>query len=186
MSRFTSPCTGLLVLLSVASPTGLAAQDPPVRAFASLVGGIWEAQGDVPALGRFRAERTHEWALDGRYLRIRQTLRLADGRTIHEETLIGWDPVPGHYLLWGFSSDGSRSHGTGEAVDESRFVFTGRTEERNAAEWRMTSFLIDESTLSVLLEVRSGGGFQPAMTLAFRKRAEPATSGTGLDRDVSR
>jgi hypothetical protein len=171
--RTTARPAGILLGLLLACPVGLAAQDSPVRAFAGLIGGVWEAQGEIPALGRFRAERTHEWALDGRYLRIRQTMSLADGRSIEEETLIGWDPGPGHFLLWGFASDGSRSHGTGQAVDASRFVFTGRTEEQRAADWRMTSFLIDESTMSVLVEVRGAGAYQPAMTLAFRRRAVP-------------
>jgi hypothetical protein len=167
----------LLMLLLIHLPwcAPLAAQASPVQALAPLVGGVWEGEGELPALGRFRAERTHEMALGDRYLRIRQTMRLADGRTIEEETLIGWDAEQERYTLWGFASDGSRSEAMGEAVGESRFVFTGRTHGARAAVWRMTSFIIDESSMSVLLEVKGARDFQPAMTLAFRRR----TAGDG-------
>jgi hypothetical protein len=59
----------------------------------------------------------------------------------------------------------------GEAVGENRFVFTGRTHGARAAEWRMTSFIIDEGTMSVLVEVKGARDFQPAMTLAFRRKS---------------
>jgi hypothetical protein len=161
----------VLLLIHVVATARLSAQAGPVQALAPLVGGIWEGEGELPALGRFRAERTHEMTLGNRYLRIRQTMTLADGRTIEEETLIGWDAEKERYTLWGFSSDGSRSEAMGEAVGENRFVFTGRTHGARAAEWRMTSFIIDEGSMSVLLEVKGARDFQPAMTLAFRRRS---------------
>jgi len=168
--RATRSALGVLCLAMQLFVPPLSAQTHPLQAFASLVGGAWEGNGELPALGRFHAERTHEFALDNRYLRIRQTLTLSDGRTIEEETLIGWDPEAERYTLWGFSSDGSRSEAMGEAVGENRFVFTGRTHGARAAEWRMTSFIIDEGSMSVLFEVREAREFEPAMTLVFNRR----------------
>lgn len=161
----------IVLVMQLVVATRLSAQTSPVQALAPLVGGVWEGEGELPALGRFRAERTHEMTLRDRYLRVRQTMTLADGRTIEEETLIGWDAENERYTLWGFSSDGSRSEAMGEAVGENRFVFTGRTHGARAAEWRMTSFIIDEGTMSVLVEVKGARDFQPAMTLAFRRKS---------------
>jgi len=150
------------------------AQEPvgPLRVFMQLTGGTWVADGDHPTLGTYHVERTFEFALGGLYLRIRQTMGLPEGRTIEEETLIGWDPQSQRYTLWGFSSDGSRTDALGLAPEGNRFVFSGKTYGQRTQDWRMTTLLIDDSTMSVLLEVRNGGDFAPALTLAFRRRME--------------
>lgn len=145
------------------------AQEGPLRSFTPLVGPVWVAEGEQAALGRYRAERSYEWALGGRYVRVRQTLQLSEGRTIEEETLIGWDPEAERYTLWGFASDGSRTDALGEATAENRFVFAGTTYGARTGDWRMTTFMIDESAMSVLLEVRAGAEFEPVLTLAFRR-----------------
>lgn len=156
-----------VLLFLLAAPA--AAQEGPLRSFAPLVGAVWVADGEQSALGRYRAERTYEWALDGRYVRMRQTLSLPEGRTLEEETLIGWDPEASRYTLWGFSSDGSRTDALGEATGENRFVFTGKTYGARSGDWRMTTFIIDEASMSVLLEVRARAEFEPIMTFAFRR-----------------
>ncbi len=163
-----------LFVLSAALALPAHAQTGPVQALGPLVGGIWEGDGQLPSLGQFRSARSHEFALGGRYLRVKQTISLADGRSIEEETFIGWDPDASRYTLWGFASDGSRSDATGEAVGENRFVFTGRTYGARASEWRMTLFIIDAGSMSVLLEVKVGRDFEPAMTLAYRRRTTGA------------
>lgn len=150
------------------APVRAAAQEGPLRSFAPLVGGAWVAEGDQSALGRYRAVRTYDWALGGRYLRVRQTLTLSENRTIEEETLIGWDADAQRYTLWGFASDGSRTDAMGEATAENRFVFTGKTYGARSGDWRMTTFIIDEASMSVLLEVRARREFEPVMTFAFR------------------
>lgn len=166
----------LLLVAGLAAP--LPAQQPvgPLTVFSSLTGGTWVADGDHPTLGAYSVERTHEFALGGLYLRIRQTMTLGEGRTIEEETLVGWDPTAQRYTLWGFSSDGSRTDALGIASEANRFVFSGKTYAQRTQDWRMTTLLIDDSTLSVLLEVRNGGDFSPVLTLAFRRRMEGGDS----------
>lgn len=162
----------LLMLFAALATSPAAAQPAPVQVFAPLIGGVWEGAGEAPALGRFTVERTHEFALGGRYLRVRQTLTLGDGRMIEEETFIGWDPEAERFTLWGFSSDGSRSDALGESVGENRFVFTGHTYGAIAGDWRLTAFIIDETSMSVLLEVKSPRGYEPAFTIGFRRRTQ--------------
>lgn len=146
-----------------------AAQDGPLRSFEPLMDGAWVADGEQSALGKYRARRTYELALGGRYIRVLQTITLPEGNVIEEETLIGWDPERERYTLWGFASDGSRTDALGLATAENRFVFTGQTYGARSGDWRMTTFIIDESSMSVLLEVKSRNQFEPVMTLAFRR-----------------
>jgi hypothetical protein len=135
------------------------------------VGGTWVAEGEAGRLGRYTAERTHEWALDGRFLRVRQRMVFAAGTTIEEELLIGWDPQAAKLRLSSFASDGSTGEGWEDAgAGENRFIFTGRTYGARAGEWRTTTFLIDATSFSVLVEMRSAKAWVPAMTLAFHKK----------------
>jgi hypothetical protein len=163
-------------LLTLVPALPATAQVGPLQSFTPLTGGTWVTDGQHSTLGQYHVERTHEFALDGLYLRVRQTMTLADGRTILEETLIGWDPGAQRYTLWGFSSDGSRTDALGLA-DGNRFVFAGKTYGLKTQDWRMTTLLIDDSSLSVLLEVRNGRDFAPALTLAFRRRMDDGTGG---------
>lgn len=164
----------LIAFALVLAAAPLAAQDAvgPLQVFAPTTGGTWIAEGDQPTLGHYTVERTHEFTLGGLYLRIRQTMKLSDGRTIEEETLIGWDPSSQRYTLWGFASDGSRTDALGIASEPNRFTFSGKTYAGRTRDWRMTTLLIDDSTMSVLLEVKNGNDFAPALTLAFRRRME--------------
>lgn len=151
------------------------AQETPLRSFEPLIDGVWVAEGEQNGLGRYQVERTYAWALGGRYVRVLQTLTLAGDQVVEEETLIGWDAEAGRYTLWGFASDGSRTDALGDATAPNRFVFTGRTYGARTGDWRMTTFIIDEASMSVLLELRARGTFEPVMTFAFRR------TGSGTD-----
>jgi hypothetical protein len=170
MTKPTRPIVLLVLLAGAAVP--LYAQSPDaLRPFAPLVGGVWVAEGEATSLGRYSAERTHEWVLDGRYLRVRQRLEFTSGTIIDEDLMIGWDPQAQKLRLWSFASDGSTGDGFEEpAPGANRMVFAGRMHGPRASEWRTTTFLIDESSFSVLVEIRSGKDWTPAMTLAYRKR----------------
>jgi hypothetical protein len=157
--------------LSLPHPTHPAQQSRERLArLAPLVGGTWVSEGEAPGIGRYTARRTHEWALDSSFLRVRQTMSF-DTATIEEEMLIGWDPAEGRIHTWSFASDGSHSEGyevPGE--DTRRWVTEGRTVGGRGGEWRITLFLFDVDAFSLLLEVRSARAFIPGLTLAFRRQ----------------
>lgn len=162
--------TFVLFALCIALPVDAQSPDA-LRPFAPLVGGVWVAEGEATTLGRYTAERTHEWVLDGRFLRVRQRLVFASGTIIEEDLMIGWDPQAGKLRLWSYASDGSTGDGFEEvSPGANRMVFAGRMHGPRASEWRTTTFFIDETSFSVLVEIRSGREWSPAMTLAFRKR----------------
>lgn len=138
--------------------------------FAPLVGGEWKAVGTLPDAGRFTASRTYEWALDSSFIRIDQTMRLTSGGTIRETAYIGWDAVEQRLRIWSFATDGSYSDGYEvQGEDPGRWVAEGRTFGGPSREWRITMFPFQPGALSVLLEVRSGRDFTPALTLSFRR-----------------
>jgi hypothetical protein len=165
--------TGLAVLIvTAAAATGLQGQAEVLRPFAPYVGSVWVAEGEAGSLGRYTAERTHEWTLGGQFLRVRQKMSFTNGTAIEEEHLIGWDPQTAKLRLSSFASDGSTGEGWEESgAAEGRFIFAGRTYGARAGEWRTTTFLIDATSFSVLVEMRSGKQWSPAMTLAFHKKS---------------
>jgi hypothetical protein len=143
--------------------------------FEPLVGGRWVAEGELGGGRRYSAERRYEWVLDRRFVRLHQRLTV-DGVTVEEESTFGWDATENQLRMWSIASDGSFAEGRERPAEgENRWVLEGRTVGGRTGEWRITTLLIDPGSFSVLLEVRNGGGFEPAMTLAYRKVADTAS-----------
>lgn len=165
---------------SPAAPASLARFEP-------LVGGRWVAEGELGGGRRYTAERRYEWLLDRRFVRLYQRLTV-DGVTVEEEATFGWDPAENQLRMWSVASDGSFAEGRERPAEgENRWILEGRTVGGRTGEWRMTTLLIDPGAFSVLLEVRNGGGFEPAMTLAYRKAADiaPAADTTTVRSDTT-
>ncbi|MGH7504825.1 MAG: hypothetical protein ACRELX_04210, partial [Longimicrobiales bacterium] len=120
----------------------------------------------------YTAVRRYDWLLDRRFLRIHQRLTV-DSVTVDEEGVIGWDATTNELRVWSFASDGSFAEGRERpAIGDNRWVFEGRTIGGRGGEWRITQLLIDPSSFSMLLEVRTTGAYEPALTLAYRRVAE--------------
>jgi hypothetical protein len=142
-----------------------------LRQLQPFIGGVWTADGQLGDGLRYRAERRYEWALDSSYIRITQTLALDDGRAVTEESFVGWDARASAMVIRTFASDGSYAEGTAKpGATQNRWVAEGRTTGAEAGEWRMTTLLIDATAFSVLLEVKAGGKWRSAMTLAYHRR----------------
>jgi hypothetical protein len=141
--------------------------------FEPLIGGRWTAEGELGGGRRYTAERRYEWILDRRFVRLHQRLTV-DGVTVEEEVTFGWDPAAESLRMWAVASDGSFAEGEERpAPGENRWMFEGRTFGGRGGEWRTTTLLIDPGSFSVLLELRNGNAYEPAMTLAYRKAADP-------------
>jgi hypothetical protein len=139
--------------------------------FASFIGAVWESEGDVPGAGRYTAERTWTWVLDSAFIRVDQTMRFASGEPISETMYIGWDPIESRMHVWGFASDGSYSDGYEvKGEDPRRWIAEGRTFGTRSQEWRITTFQFQDDAFSILIEVRSGSEFTPALTMAFHRK----------------
>jgi hypothetical protein len=139
--------------------------------FVPLIGGTWQAEGEVRGAGSYTAERSYAWSLDSTYVSVTQTMRFANGPTIEERMMIGWDAVDQRIHVWSFASDGSYSDGYEAAgQDPRRWTAEGRTVGGRGGEWRITTFVYDENALSVLIEVRAGRDYESALTIAFRRQ----------------
>lgn len=160
------------LLLSGAAP---AAQQNLLR-FEPFIGGRWVAEGVLSGGHRYTAERRYEWYMDRRFIRIQQRLTV-DSVTVDEESVIGYDPSANELRFWSFASDGSFAEGRERpAQGDNRWVFEGRTIGGSTGEWRATTLMLDPGSFSVLLEVRSGGDYQPLMTMAYRHIDDTAPS----------
>jgi hypothetical protein len=175
------PVTALALVLSALSPAAATAQngsgpsmgEAPTRLawFVPLIGGSWQAEGEVPGAGAYTAERQYAWSLDSTYVRVTQTMHFESGPSIEEHAMMGWDPVDQRIHVWSFASDGSYSDGYEVAgQDPRRWTAEGRTFGGRGGEWRITTFIYDANAFSVLIEVRSGRVFESALTMAFRRR----------------
>jgi hypothetical protein len=139
--------------------------------FEPLMGGLWVAEGEVPGAGAYTAERQYEWSLDSTFVRVTQTMRFANGPTIDEQIMMGWDAVDQRIHIWSFASDGSYSDGyeVGSG-DPRRWTAEGRTVGGRGGEWRITTFVYDVDAFSVLVEVRAGRDYETALTMAFKRQ----------------
>jgi hypothetical protein len=180
--RWLLPALGALVFPLVdnapAVPGPAAAHAASVRQsllrFEPFIGGRWIAEGVLSGGRRYAAERRYEWHMDRRFIRIHQRLTV-DSVTVDEESVIGWDPSTNALRFWSFATDGSYAEAIEQpAPGDNRWVFEGRTVGGRSGDWRMTTLVLDPSSFSVLLEIREGGDYQPLMTLAYRRVADPA------------
>jgi hypothetical protein len=155
-----------------AGPDVPAEQTQSLLRLEPFVGGRWISEGVLTGGHRYTAVRRYEWFMDRRFLRIHQRLTV-DSVTVDEEGVIGWDANANELRFWSFASDGSFAEGRERpATGDNRWVFEGRTIGGRGGEWRLTTLLVDPSSFSMLLEVRNGGTFAPALTLAYRRVAE--------------
>jgi hypothetical protein len=169
--------TGLVASAAVvASPVPAhgqngAAHSDRLEWFEPLIGGVWQAEGEVPGAGRYTADRRYEWALDSTFVAVAQTMRFANGPTIEEHMMIGWDAVDQRIHVWSFASDGSYSDGYEvSGQDPRRWTAEGRTVGGRSGEWRITTFVYDDNAMSMLIEVRAGRDYESGLTMAFHRK----------------
>ena len=104
---------GLLCTLCASAVNASAQQravtENPLQPFAWPIGRPWVAEGEIPGAGKYTAQRTYRWTLEGRFIEMEQVMRVGGAQSI-VVGIIGWDAGKSKVAAWGFADEIGRAH----------------------------------------------------------------------------
>ena len=160
-----------------------AAPQTSLQTFAWQIGGTWVAEGEFAGLGKYTAQRSYRWVLEGRFIEMQQVLRTGGAQSV-TVGIIGWDMARGHVAGWGFSDDGSMALTECSITSPGDFVFEGRlVGGAHPGPVHGVFHRTGPDGFTETVHAKSGNEWQPLFQFAFsRKQAplEPATDTNGM------
>lgn len=163
----------LLTVLWMTIPTTAAdersASDDPLQPLAYLVGGTWTAEGELPGVGHYTAERTYRRILGRRFIEQRHVMTFPDGQ-METKGIIGWDSEQQAIVAWGFGNDGGIARTRADIVDDDAVRFTGeRVGPFNPGPVRATHRRTGPDQFHEIAESKQGDTWRPMFTFRFSR-----------------
>jgi len=146
-------------------------EEAPLAPFAYLVDGTWTAQGEIPGVGSYSAERTYQWVLGGKFIEQRHVMKFQNGE-IETKGIIGWDSEKKTIMAWGFGSDGGIATSSVEHATTSEIRMQGvRVGGFNAGPIRASYQKVSENEFLETAEAKKGGDWTPVFRFRFTRKS---------------
>lgn len=163
----------LLVANAVLTATAHAQKDSPMKPMEYLVGGTWMAQGEIPGVGPYTAERTYRWVLGGKFIEQRHMMRFRNGET-ETRGILGWDPELKVITAWGFGDDGGIATSRAEKLTEAEICFEGvRVGGFVSGPIRSTNRKVSHDEFVEIAERKQGNDWTAMFSFRFSRRQGP-------------
>lgn len=150
-----------------------ATKDSPLKPIDYLIGGAWTAEGELPGVGPYTAERTYQWALGGKFIEQRHVIKFETGESV-TKGIIGWDPEKKAIMAWGFGDDGGIATSRGENLTETEIRFEGvRVGGFISGPIRATNKKVNNDEFVETAEMKKGNDWTPMFSFKFTRKKNP-------------
>jgi hypothetical protein len=154
----------------------------PLKQFEPFIG-AWVAEGELPGVGKYAAERAYRWTLDGKFIEMEQHTRAGEFRSV-VRAILGWHPGEKKILAWGFADDGTISLTECDCDSGETFQFAGRLiGGADPGPVRGSFRRIAPDAFVETIEAQRDGAWQPHGRFEFRRRPAPAVPAPLSTRD---
>lgn len=180
--RITRAFVCLLGALCVLCASVAHAQAPPsvsanpLKPLESFVGGTWVAEGELPGMGKYVAERTYRRTLEGKFIEFEQVTKIGTYRSA-VKAILAWHPDKRKVVAYGFADDGTISITECDCTSTDTFAFQGRLiggidPGPVRGQFRRTG----PDTLLETIEAERNGAWQPHGGFEFKRKPSPMTA----------